>query len=167
MAEIDVEVSEVGPRDGLQIVKAFMPTEAKKAWISAEAAAGVREIEVCSFVPHKLVPQSTDADEIVRHALTIPGLTVAALVPNFKGAERAIAAGIHKITMTISVSRGHSLANVRKTPDEQVEEFRRMAALRDSLPADKRPLLSVGLSTVFGCSIAGKVAAREASRLPI
>src|SRR5258707_3330208 len=98
---VDIEISEVGPRDGLQNTKRFMPTEAKKAWISAEAAAGVPEIEVCSFVPSKVVPQFIDADEVVAHALTIPGLAVAALVPNLKGAERAVAAGVPKLTFTI------------------------------------------------------------------
>src|SRR5215831_10561689 len=108
---IDIKVSEVGPRDGLQNTKSFMPTAAKKAWISAEAAAGVREIEVCSFVPPKLIPQFVDAEEVVAHALAIPGLTVAALVPNLKGAERALATGVHVITTTLSVSRAHSLSN--------------------------------------------------------
>src|SRR5689334_13701311 len=95
--DIDIEISEVGPRDGLQNTGIFMPTAAKQAWIAAEAAAGVREIEVCSFVSTKLIPQFADADEVVRHALGVPGLRVAALVPNLKGAERAFAAGVHKI----------------------------------------------------------------------
>ncbi|MBI4206794.1 MAG: hydroxymethylglutaryl-CoA lyase, partial [Betaproteobacteria bacterium] len=111
MSDIDVLVSEVGPRDGLQNTKQFMPTEYKKKWISAAAAAGIREIEVCSFVPPKLIPQMVDAEEVVTHALGLSGLTVAALAPNLKGAERAMAAGAHKITLPISVSRSHSLAN--------------------------------------------------------
>src|SRR3954468_16910323 len=84
MDDIDVLVSEVGPRDGLQNTKQFMPTEYKKKWISAAAAAGLREIEVCSFVPPKLIPQMVDAPEIVAHALTIAGLNVAVLAPNLK-----------------------------------------------------------------------------------
>lgn len=118
--DIDILISEVGPRDGLQNTKAFMPTEYKKRWISAAAAAGIREIEVCSFVPPKLIPQMVDAAEVVAHSLTIPGLHVAALAPNFKGAQRAMEAGVHKLTLTISVSREHSLANVRMTPDEAI-----------------------------------------------
>jgi hydroxymethylglutaryl-CoA lyase len=164
---VDIEISEVGPRDGLQNTKSFMPTEAKKAWISAEAAAGLKEIEVCSFVPAKVVPQFIDADEIVAHSLAIPGLAVAALVPNLKGAERAVAAGIHKLTFTISVSRTHSLANVRRTPDEQLDEFRRIVAFCDGLPADRRPVLSVGLSTVFGCTMEGAVDESEVVRLAV
>ena len=91
MSDIDVLISEVGPRDGLQSIQSIMPTEAKKSWIKAEAAAGVREIEVGSFVPPKLLPQMADTAEIVKYARSIPGLAVAALVPNFKGAENAIA----------------------------------------------------------------------------
>jgi len=163
----DVEISEVGPRDGLQNTKRIMPTEAKKAWISAEAAAGVGEIEVCSFVPPKLFPQFLDADDIVAHARTLPGLAVAVLVPNLKGAERAIAAGAQKLTFTISVSRSHSLANVRKTPDDQLDEFRRIAAYSQTLPLAQRPVLSVGLSTVFGCTIEGAVSESETCRLAV
>ena len=111
-----VLISEVGPRDGLQSVKATMPTAAKLRWIDALHAAGLREIEVASFVPAKLLPQMADAAEVVRHALTLPGLTVMALVPNLRGAEAALAAGVHKLTIPVSASAAHSLANVRKTP---------------------------------------------------
>jgi hydroxymethylglutaryl-CoA lyase len=162
---IDIEISEVGPRDGLQNIARVMPTEAKRAWIAAEAAAGVREIEVCSFVPAKLVPQFIDAEAVVESALSLPHLAVAALVPNLKGAERAIATGVHKLSFTLSVSRSHSLANVRKTPDEQLAEFRRIAALRGVLPFDRRPILSAGLSTVFGCTLEGAIDEMEVVRL--
>jgi len=165
--DIDVEISEVGPRDGLQNTSIFMPTAAKQAWIAAEAAAGVREIEVCSFVSPKLIPQFADADEVARHALGLPGLKVTALVPNLKGAERAFAAGIHKIGLPVSVSRGHSLANVRKTPDEQVAELRRIVELRDAQEDGYRPAVSGALSTAFGCSIEGAVDEREVVRLAV
>lgn len=167
MSDIDVLVSEVGPRDGLQNTKQFMPTEYKKKWISAAAAAGIREIEVCSFVPPKLIPQMVDAEEVVTHSLGLPGLTVAALAPNLKGAERAMAAGAHKITLPISVSRSHSLANVRRTPDEAVAEAKRICALRDSLPSARRPKIEAGLSTVFGCTIEGSVSEDEVVRLAL
>lgn len=165
MMPVDVEISEVGPRDGLQGVKAFVPTAAKTAWITAEAAAGVREIEVCSFVPAKVVPQFTDAHAVVAHGLAIPGLTVAALVPNLRGAEDAAAAGVHKITFTLSVSRSHSLANVRRTPEDQLDEFRRIVAFVRALPAERRPFLSAGLSTVFGCVYEGRVEEGAVCRL--
>ena len=113
--DIDILVSEVGPRDGLQSVKAVMPTALKLQWLSALAASGLREIEVGSFVSPKLLPQMADAAEVVAHALTLPGLHVTALVPNLKGAEAAFNAGVHKITLPISVSEQHSIANIRKT----------------------------------------------------
>ncbi len=165
MRGIDILVSEVGPRDGLQNTKQFMSTEYKKRWISAAAAAGLREIEVCSFVPPKLIPQMADAAEVVAHALTIPGLGVAVLAPNVKGAGRAMEAGAHKITLTISVSKSHSLSNVRMTPDEAVAGAKRACELRDSLPAGRRPKVEAGLSTVFGCTIEGAVSEDEVVRM--
>lgn len=167
MSDIDVLVSEVGPRDGLQNTKQFMPTEYKKKWITAAAAAGLREVEVCSFVPPKLIPQMIDAAEVVAHALKIPGLTVAVLAPNLKGSLRAMEAGAHKITLPISVSHAHSLSNVRKTPDQAVEEARRICEARDELPAAQRPKIEAGLSTVFGCTIQGEVKESEVVRLAI
>ncbi len=154
---IDVLVSEVGPRDGLQSIKAIMPTAAKKAWIAAEAAAGVREIEVCSFVPAKLLPQMADAAEVVAFARTIPDLTVLALVPNFRGAENAIAAGAHKIALPLSASETHSRANLRRSHDEVIEEVGRIAALVRSLPAGRRPGLEGNVATAFGCTLEGPV----------
>ena len=167
MQEIDVLVSEVGPRDGLQNTKQFMPTEYKKRWISAAVDAGLREIECCSFVPPKLIPQMIDAPEVVAHALTHPGLTVAVLAPNLKGSINAMAAGVHKITLPISVSHAHSLSNVRKTPDQAVEEARRICEARDELPRERRPKIEAGLSTVFGCTIQGEVEESEVVRLAI
>ena len=100
-----VHICEVGPRDGLQNAHHLMPTEAKKAWISALAAAGLKEIEVGSFVPPKLIPAMADTAEIVKHARTIPGLKVVALAPNLKGFQRALEAGAHKVTFPVSASR--------------------------------------------------------------
>jgi len=157
LKEIDVLVSEVGPRDGLQSIKAIMPTAAKKAWIAAEAAAGVREIEVCSFVPAKLLPQMADAAEVVRYARTIPGLTVLALVPNFRGAQDAIGAGAHKIALPLSASETHSKANLRKTHDEVIAEVRRIADLVRSLPPAERPGFEGNVATAFGCTLEGPV----------
>jgi hydroxymethylglutaryl-CoA lyase len=157
MNGIDILISEVGPRDGLQSVDSIMPTEAKKAWIKAEAEAGVREIEVGSFVPPKLLPQLADTGEIVEYARTIPGLQVAALVPNFKGAENAIKAGAHKITLPLSVSETHSQANLRKTHAQVLEEVVKIVDLIKTLPQDARPHFEGGLSTAFGCTLEGHV----------
>ncbi|HEY8708363.1 MAG TPA: hydroxymethylglutaryl-CoA lyase, partial [Burkholderiaceae bacterium] len=107
--DIDVQVCEVGLRDGLQSIADFFPTGQKLAWIEAEAAAGVREIEVTSLVPPKLVPQFVDAQQVVEGALRIPGLTVVGLVPNLKGAERGVALGVHRLNFVMSVSRTHNL----------------------------------------------------------
>ena len=131
--EPSVLISEVGPRDGLQSVKTTMPTADKLRWIGALHAAGLREIEVASFVPARLLPQMADAAEVVRHAVQLPGLTVMALVPNRKGAQAALEAGAHKLTMPVSASRAHSQANVRKTPAEMVEEVRAIAEMRREL----------------------------------
>lgn len=161
MSAIDVEISEVGPRDGLQSIQPIMATEAKKAWIAAEAAAGVREIEVGSFVPASILPQLADTAELVAYARTIPGLKVAVLVPNFRGAEAAIAAGAHKITIPLSVSETHSQKNVRRTHEQMYEEVARIAALIRSLPAGQRPHFEGGLSTAFGCTLEGVISTRQ------
>src|SRR5690349_5858272 len=121
--DIDVIVREVGLRDGLQIHSTFMPTERKLAWIQAEAAAGVREIEVTSYVPAKVIPQFADAEEVTHRALQIPGLTVAALIPNSRGAERGIELGVHKLNFVMSVSRTHNLNNVRREREVSVADF--------------------------------------------
>ncbi|RJF92038.1 hydroxymethylglutaryl-CoA lyase [Noviherbaspirillum saxi] len=150
-------VQEVGMRDGLQSVSGIMPTHDKKRWIDAAYVAGVRYMEVASYVPAKLLPQMADADEVVAHALTYGDLTVTALVPNLKGAEKALAAGVHRIVAPISVSVAHSMANVRKTPADMVEEFRRIRELRDDMDKVGRTKLIAGLSTVFGCTLQGEV----------
>jgi hydroxymethylglutaryl-CoA lyase len=155
----EILVSEVGPRDGLQSIRSIMPLEAKKAWIDAEAAAGVREIEVGSFVPAKLLPQLADTAEVVKHARAIPGLTVAVLVPNLKGAEAAVAAGAHKITIPLSCSETHSLKNVRRTHAQMLDEVRGIVALLRTLPSNARPKFEGGLSTAFGCTLEGVVPA--------
>ena len=151
----DVLISEVGPRDGLQSVKATMPTADKFRWIDALVAAGLREIEVCSFVPAKHLPQMADAAEVVRHALTHTGVTVMALVPNARGAESALKAGVHKITIPVSASAAHSLANVRRTREEMIEEVRAIVRLRDQIAPGVK--LEAGISTAFGCTIQGEV----------
>lgn len=159
----DVHISEVGPRDGLQSVKATMATVDKCRWITALAATGLREIEVGSFVPAKLLPQMADVADVVRHALTLPGLTVMTLVPNRRGAEAALAAGVHKLTLPVSASEAHSMSNVRKTRSQMVDELRSVVALRNDV-APSVPV-EVGLSTAFGCTLQGAVAEDEVIRL--
>jgi hydroxymethylglutaryl-CoA lyase len=158
-----VHLSEVGPRDGLQSVARTMATAHKKAWIDALHAAGLCEIEVGSFVPAKMLPQLADTAELVRHARTLPGLTVLALVPNLRGAQAAIEAGVHKLTVPVSASAAHSLANVRRTREQMVDEVRAIAAWRlDHAPGVG---LEIGISTAFGCTLQGAVPEDEVIRL--
>jgi len=159
----DIQICEVGPRDGLQNAKQLMPTETKKAWISALAAAGLNEIEVGSFVPPKLIPAMADTGEIVQHALSIAGLKVVALAPNVKGFERAREAGAHKITFPVSASHQHSVSNVRMTPDQMIDEVRKAAALRDG----KSPEIEGAVSTAFGCTMQGEVPEDEVVRIAV
>src|SRR5882672_2065118 len=150
-------VREVGLRDGLQSLAEIMPTEQKIAWLDAEHAAGVREIEVSSFVPPKLLPQLADAEAVVRHALSLPGLTVSALIPNLKGAERGLALGVHEMNFVLSVSEGHNRSNVRRGTDESIEDFRRVVELCRERGGPNRPRINCGLATSFGCTIEGDV----------
>lgn len=157
----DILVSEVGPRDGLQSIKAIMPLEAKKRWIAAEAAAGVREIEVGSFVPPSLLPQMADTPELVAFARGIAGLNVVALVPNAKGAARAAEAGVHAMSIPFSMSETHSLKNVRKDHPAMLAEIAAAAAIAKAAGVH----FAVGLSTAFGCTIEGAVPEDQVVRL--
>jgi hydroxymethylglutaryl-CoA lyase len=157
---MDIHICEVGPRDGLQNAKHLMATEAKKAWIRALAHAGLREIEVGSFVPPKLIPAMADTAEIVRDAVTIPGVKVVALAPNLKGFQRAIEAGAHKVTFPVSASRLHSESNVRMTPEQMVEEVRKCAQ-------HPHPGVEIegAVSTAFGCTMQGVVPDEDVVRI--
>ena len=155
-----VHICEVGPRDGLQNAKHLMPTAAKKAWIGALAAAGLKEIEVGSFVPPKLIPAMADTAEVVAFARTLPGLKVVALAPNLKGFQRALEAGAHKVTFPVSASRQHSESNVRMTPDQMVEEVRKCAQWPH--PGVE---LEGAVSTAFGCTMQGAVPEEDVVRL--
>ena len=150
-----VTVCEVGPRDGLQMANSRMATKTKIAWIAAIAAAGVPEIEVGSFVPARVIPQMADTETVVRASVDIPGLTVVALAPNLRGAQAAYVAGAHRISVPVSVSEGHSRANLNRAPAESIEM---MKGICDWLHAQERRVpLVVGVSTAFGCSIDGVV----------
>lgn len=158
-----VTVREVGLRDGLQSIARTLPTEAKLDWLRGAHAAGLREIEVGSFVPARLLPQLADTAELVKVARTLPGLVTSVLVPNLKGAQAALDSGADLMLLPLSASHAHSLANLRKTPDEVVEEIGRIRALRDA--GGSRCLLEVGLSTAFGCTLQGRVDEDEVLRL--
>ncbi len=158
-----IVVREVGLRDGLQSMARTLPTAHKLAWIAAAYGAGQREIEVGSFVPARLLPQLADTAELVAFAKTLPGLVVSVLVPNLKGAERALDSGADAMLLPLSASHAHSLANLRKTPDKVLLENEKIVALRER--RQSRCLIEVGLSTAFGCTIQGHVAPTEVQRL--
>ncbi|WFF78983.1 hydroxymethylglutaryl-CoA lyase [Delftia tsuruhatensis] len=155
-------IREVGLRDGLQSIQTVLSTERKKEWIRDAYAAGQREIEVGSFVPARLLPQLADTGELVAYARTLPGLFVSVLVPNLRGAESALASGADLMLVPLSASHAHSLANLRKTPDEVVAEVARMRAARDA--AGSTMLIEGGIGTAFGCTLQGRVEPAEVLR---
>ncbi len=158
-----VTIREVGLRDGLQSIATVLPTVQKLEWIRAAYAAGMREIEVGSFVPARLLPQLADTADLLAYAKTVPGLFASVLVPNLKGAERAIEGRADLLLVPLSASHAHSLANLRKTPDEVVAEVARIRAARDT--AGSRTLIEGGVGTAFGCTLQGQVAPSEVLRL--
>ena len=160
-----VLISEVGPRDGLQNCDGVMPTALKKAWIKGLYDAGLREIEVGSFVPPRLFPQLANTTEIFEFSKSLPGLRVLALVPNLRGAEAAIKVGVTSIGFPLSVSETHSVKNLRQTHDQAIENVRQIAALIAEQPEGKRPEFEGALSTAFGCSIEGDISETKVLRL--
>ena len=158
-----VSVRDVGLRDGLQILTRVVPTEHKLRWMRAAYDAGLRELEVGSFVPARLMPQLADTAALVAAARALPGLVASVLVPNLKGAQAAIDADADAMLLPLSASHAHSLANLRKTPDQVIEDIARIRELRDA--RGSRCRLEVGLSTAFGCTLQGRVAEDEALRL--
>lgn len=163
MIERDVTVVEVGPRDGLQSVASTMATPAKLKWIDALAAAGLDHIQVGSFVSPRALPQMADCADVVRHALSIPGLRVSVLVPNLRYAQVAFDARVHVLTIPVSVSEPHSISNIRKTHDEILEDVRAIVALRDAEYPETE--VEVGLATAFGCTIQGAVPESDVLRM--
>jgi crotonobetainyl-CoA:carnitine CoA-transferase CaiB-like acyl-CoA transferase/isopropylmalate/homocitrate/citramalate synthase len=156
-----VTVREVGPRDGLQMAKSVMPTAAKLRWIGAMVAAGVREMEVASFVPPAALPQMADASEVVRAVRAAhPALRVVALAPNLRGAQNAASAGAQSIIIPVSASEAHSRSNVRRARAEQVAEVARVVEWARGL-SPAAPRIEAGIATAFGCSLQGRVPEEE------
>ena len=155
-------IREVGLRDGLQAIQRILPTAQKLEWIRDAHAAGQREIEVGSFVPARFLPQLADTAELVTYAKTLPDLFVSVLIPNFKGAEKAIESGADLMLLPLSASHAHSLANLRKTPDDVIAEVGRIRAARDA--AGSKTLIEGGIGTAFGCTIQGEVSSSEVLR---
>lgn len=160
---LPVTVRDVGLRDGLQSIARVVPTADKLQWLQAAHAAGLREIEVGSFVPARLLPQLADTAELVTAARALPGLVTSVLVPNLKGAAAALDSGADLMLLPLSASHAHSLANLRRAPDEVVAEIGRIRAARDA--AGSRCRIEVGISTAFGCTLQGRVEPAEVLRL--
>ena len=154
-------VREVGPRDGLQMSRSIMPTASKLRWIAAMEAAGLREMEVASFVPPSAMPGMADAAEVVRAVRERhPALHAVVLAPNLRGARDAAAAGAGTIILPISASEAHSRSNVRRSRAEQVSEFRAVVAWARGL-GEAAPRIEAGIAAAFGCSLQGEVPEHE------
>ena len=154
--EKKIEIVEVGPRDGFQSVKEFIPTETKKKVIDMLVASGCKKIQATSFVSPKAIPQMADAAEIAEYVLrTYPDVSFYALTPNARGVENAYNAGFREVSFVISVSPGHNMANVRCTPDES---FEKLAQIRSSFPDMK---IVLDAATTFGCPFDGTVSLEQ------
>lgn len=158
-------IREVGLRDGLQMVSGVLPTATKLEWARSEAAAGVTEIEVTSFVPPKVMPQFHDAAEVMRAAQQIPGLTATALVPNLRGAETGFDLEVAKLNFVLSASESHNFANVRRTRKASLEDFCAVVRSRKARGLAGRVALAGGIATAFGCTIQGAVKEAEVLRI--
>jgi len=159
----DVVVRDVGPRDGLQLVGQVLPTETKLAWIRADIAAGIPEVEVCSFVPAKVIAQFGDAVDVATGAAKLEGCEPSALTPNLRGAQIGFTTGLPKINHVMSVSESHNRQNVRRSREESLDDFRAIIAARDeNAPGVK---IGVGLATALGCTLEGRVPEAETLRI--
>ena len=154
-----VALRDTSLRDGLQSISRTVPTATKLEWLRGLHAAGLRQVEVGSFVPPRLLPQLADTAELVRHALALPGLEVVVLVPNPRGAERALESGAHTMLFPVSASRAHSLANLRKPVEDAVRDLAALRAMRDAARAagGAATTIEAGVSTAFGCTLQGRV----------
>ncbi len=153
----EVSVYEVSPRDGLQNERVTVPFGDKLRLIDAILAAGIRRVEITSFVSPKWIPQLADADEVASHAKEPDGVRFSALVPNAEGLERARVAGMKEIAVFISASETHNRKNVNKSIDLTLKAF------AETVP----PALALGMrvrgyvSTVWGCPYEGAVDPRR------
>ncbi|MCB4768703.1 hydroxymethylglutaryl-CoA lyase [Ancylobacter sp. Lp-2] len=146
-----VYIQEVVTRDGLQIEPRFLPTADKIALIDALSDTGVAKIEVTSFVSPKAVPNLADAVDVARGIRRNPAVTYVALVPNLRGAEAALDAGMDELNLVMSASETHNLANMRMTPEQSLDGFRAIVGVAAGSPAR----LNGSIATAFGCPFEG------------
>jgi hydroxymethylglutaryl-CoA lyase len=158
-----VVLREVGLRDGLQLVKTFPSTEAKRRWVRDEHAAGVRHFEVGSFLPAKTFPQFVDVRDVVATVASLPGAHGIALALNERGVNEALASGVAEIATVVSATEEHSQANANRSRASAIANVKRMCDLRDA--SAHKPIINAAISMALGCSIAGDVDPKEVVRL--
>jgi len=147
-----VQLVEIGPRDGFQNVKEYIPVEFKLEIIDGLVKAGMKKIQCTSFVSPKHIPQMKDAPEVVQTVMSrYQDVQFFALVPNLHGAKAAVEAGLKEISCLISLSVSHNQANIQRTHEQSLDEIKR---IRDSFPEIK---ISQDISTVFGCPFDGRM----------
>lgn len=151
-----VQLRDVTLRDGLQMLRSVVPTAVKIAILDALFASGIRFAEVTSLVPRHRFPQFADADEVIAHAKTLPGFSTAVLVPNMRGAERALDAGADRINVVVSASQAHNRANVRRSTEESVDDIDRIVVSSRSV-TDRKIEVGAAIATAFGCTLQGTV----------
>ena len=149
-----IHLQEVGTRDGLQVEETFVPTEDKVALVDALSRAGMAKIEVTAFVSPKAIPALPDGEVVLRTIERKPGVIYSALVPNVRGAERAIDAGTDEFNLVMSASESHNLANLRMTRGQSFAALTKVGALARQARAG----VNVSLSCSFGCPMEGDVA---------
>jgi hydroxymethylglutaryl-CoA lyase len=158
-----VTLREVGLRDGLQLVKTFPSTDAKRCWIRDEYAAGVRHFEVGSFLPAKTFPQFADVGDMVRTVAALPGAHGVALALNERGVNEALASGVAEIASVVSATEEHSQANANRSREAAIANVKRLCELRDA--SAHKPIVHAAISMALGCSISGEVDPNEVLRL--
>jgi len=158
-----VSLREVGLRDGLQLVKTFPSTDAKRRWIRDEYAAGVRHFEVGSFLPAKTFPQFADVRDMVQTVASLPGAHGVALALNERGVNEALASGVPEIASVVSATEEHSQANANRSREAAIANVKRLCELRDA--SSHKPIVHAAISMALGCSISGEVDPNEVLRL--
>ena len=151
-SQLPLLIQEVGPRDGFQI-ESFIPTAEKIALIDALSLCGLAKIEATSFTSPKAIPALADADEVLRGIRRQPGVVYTALVPNLRGAERALAVGADELNLVMSTSETHNLLNLRMSREQSTNRLLEVVALAQGT----KVALNVSLSTSFGCPMEGAV----------
>lgn len=156
-----ITVCEVGPRDGFQIEASFIPTEKKIEIINALFAAGLRHMQVTSFVSPRAVPQLADAETVLAGIDRPEGSMITALIPNLRGAERAVGAGVDAVHTVVSASETHNVKNVNRSIDASLGDFDAVFALLNSAGVG----IEGGIATAFGCPFEGIVPPEQVARI--